>query len=269
MQLGKRVRLHRLLTRAIPASSKPTLVNPRKNEGAESEVVTAIPSAASLRELTARGNALALRERESQPGFRCSVGLARVWLFGGGRLRRLLACLVVCGTGVMKLCASHEACSMASASCRCHAGVMAARAGRPVSVTLGVVGILGMASVLLLTGWLLMMLANVDKPYPSDPTYAIVGAVLALGFGIVAVLLWRGALSPRAVACWALVIPVVFVAGEAAALELAGWQVPPVWAVVLVVAAWVLAWAVLRRPGAVAWLRRDPPGQLNTPRTDG
>lgn len=138
-------------------------------------------------------------------------------------------------------------------------GVMTARAGRPVSVTLAVVGILGMAVVELLAGWSLRLLAEFDTVVEGRPppvAYLIVGAVLAVSFSAVAVLLWRGALSQRAVTFWALVIPMVFAAPVA-------WvgQVRPSWlavAVVFVAVAWALAWIVLRQPGTVAWLRREP-----------
>ena len=135
---------------------------------------------------------------------------------------------------------------------------MTVRAGRPAAVTLVVVGILGMAVVELVAGWFLRLLAEFDtvvEGRPPPASYAIVGAVLAVGFGAVAVLLWRGALSPRAAAFWALVIPMVFAAPAA-------WvgQVRPGWlavAVVFVAVAWALAWVVLRQPGTAAWLRRE------------
>ena len=136
---------------------------------------------------------------------------------------------------------------------------MTARAGRPASVTLVVVGILGMAVVELVTGWLLRLLAEFDmvvEGRPPPALYASTGAVLAVGFSAVAVLLWRGALSQRAVTFWAFVIPLVFAAPVA-------WvgQVRSSWlaAVVLFVAvAWALTWVVLRQPGTVAWLRGEP-----------
>ena len=142
--------------------------------------------------------------------------------------------------------------------------VMTVRTGRPPAATLLVVSLFGMALVLMLTGGVLTQLARCcdGQGEPPPVAYTLTGALLAVGLGVVAVRLWRGALSQRGALLSEVLIPVVFIGAEVWALRYLGWQLPlsVVIALGVVVTLWVLAWRALRRSPGESWLRQAAPG---------
>jgi len=143
--------------------------------------------------------------------------------------------------------------------------VMNVRTGRPPAATLLVVSLFGMALVLMLTGGVLTQLARCcdGQGEPPPGVYTLTGALLAVSLIVVAVRLWRGALSRRAALLSEVLTLAVFITAEVWALRYLGWQ-PPLPVVialgVVVVTGWVLAWRALRRSPGESWLRQATPG---------
>ena len=137
------------------------------------------------------------------------------------------------------------------------------RTGRPAAATLLVVSLVVMALTLMLTGGALTQLARCCEGQGEPPPglYVLAGALFAGALGVVAVRLWRGALSQRAALLSEVFIPVIFLGAETWALRYLGWQTSSavVTAVAVAVGGWVLAWRGVRRTSEGSWLRREAP----------
>ncbi|WP_406832291.1 hypothetical protein ABEG17_05555 [Pedococcus sp. KACC 23699] len=142
---------------------------------------------------------------------------------------------------------------------------MTVRTERPPAATALVVSHFGMALVLMLTGGVLTQLARCCDGQGEPPpwVYTLAGVLLAVGLIVVAVRLWRGALSRRAALLSEALSPAAVIAAEVWGVRYLGWQPPLPLAMALVVVLvtwWVLAWRALRRSPGESWLRPPTPG---------